>query len=418
MSRVVLFIALRQLWDRKLLNSIALGGVALGVLTLIGINGIMQGFQRKFLDNILRISPHVTIFDRQLRPAPPILAQGAGGFVVAQVSHESPNDRNLRINRPEEIVRALEAMDGVVAATKLLVGSAVISRGAQQYPVELRGIEPERQDRVTPIAGYLKKGSYRELAASPDAIVLGSGVASRVGAHVGDVLVCGSSIGNPLNLKVTGIYDSGIPPVDNVRVYVTLRNAQALLGRPDAVGRIEMKLADTDAAQEVATRVERMFGYDAESWQETNANFLALFKQQNMIVGFVISAILAVGGFGILAIQIMIVLQKTRDIAILRSVGFRRSDILACFLLQGTLIALAGAAVGDTIGHYVIQALSQLKTPQEGLVKSEYFLVYEDPRFYYYGFAFALLVGVLASLIPAVRGSQVEPVDVLRGQLG
>jgi lipoprotein-releasing system permease protein len=114
----------------------------------------------------------------------------------------------------------------------------------------------------------------------------------------------------------------------------------------------------------------------------------------------------------------MIVLQKTRDIAILRSVGFRQSDILSVFLLQGIIIALAGGAIGCVIGHYLIVALSHLKTHQEGLVKSEYFLVYDDPRVYVYGVLFALLVGVVASLIPAVRGSKVEPVDVLRGQLG
>ena len=114
----------------------------------------------------------------------------------------------------------------------------------------------------------------------------------------------------------------------------------------------------------------------------------------------------------------MIVLQKTRDIAILRSVGFRRSDILSCFLLQGAIISLLGAFLGDLGGHYLIQALGKLKTKQEGLVKSETFLVFDDPRFYWYGFGFALTVGLLASLIPAVRGSRVEPVDVLRGQLG
>ncbi|HET9930483.1 MAG TPA: FtsX-like permease family protein, partial [Polyangiaceae bacterium] len=123
-------------------------------------------------------------------------------------------------------------------------------------------------------------------------------------------------------------------------------------------------------------------------------------------------------GFGILAIQVMIVLQKTRDIAILRSVGFRRGDILVGFLLQGAVIALVGALVGDLIGHYLLIALSHLKTHQEGLVKSEYFLVTDDPRFYWYGTGFALAVGLVASLIPAVRGSRVEPVDVLRGQLG
>jgi lipoprotein-releasing system permease protein len=112
------------------------------------------------------------------------------------------------------------------------------------------------------------------------------------------------------------------------------------------------------------------------------------------------------------------VLQKTRDIAILRSVGFRRGDILWGFLLQGAVIAIVGAAIGDLLGHWVVTFLGQLKTPQEGLVKSEYFLVYDDPAFYVYGVLFALGVGLTASLIPALRGSRVEPVDVLRGQLG
>jgi len=418
MRRVVLFIALRQLWDRKLLNSIAVLGVTLGVLTLIGINGIMQGFQVKFLDNITKISPHVTVFDKQLLPAPPLLARYEDDFVAAHVAHETPSNRQLRINRPAEIVRAIEGMDGVSFAAGSLVGSAVLAIGSKEYPVDLRGIDGPRQDRVTPISQYIVNGTYRALAGTPDGILLGSGVASKMGANLDDLVVVGSPLGQKLNLKVVGIFDAGIPPVDNLRVYVTLHNAQTLLGKPDIVGRIDVRLIDGDAAPAFTATLERMFGYDAESWQETNRNFLSLFKMQDSIIGFVVGAILAVGGFGILAIQIMIVLQKTRDIAILRSVGFRRGDILAAFLLQGAIVALVGAAVGDVAGHYVLVALSHLKTHTEGLVKSETFLVYDDPRFYWYGAGFALLVGLVASVIPALRGSRVEPVDVLRGQLG
>lgn len=418
MSRVVFFIAMRQLWDRKLLNSIAVLGVTLGVLVLIGVNGIMQGFQQKFLSNILKISPHITLFDKQLRPAAPLLARYENDFVVARVSHESPSDRQLRISRPAEIVRALESMDGVIGASGSLVGSAVIAFGSKQYPVDVRGIDPPRQDRVTPISGYVIAGSFRALGSGADGILLGSGVASRIGAKVDDVVSCGSAVGQQLSLKVVGIYEAGIPPVDNSRVYVTLRTAQTLLGKPDIVGRIDLKLRDPDGAARVTAALESSLGYDAESWQEANANFLSLFDQQNVIIRFVVGAILCVGGFGILAIQIMIVLQKTRDIAILRSVGFRRRDILVAFLLQGALIALAGAAVGNIGGHYLLVALSRLKTKSEGLVKSEYFLVHDDPQMYVYGALFALVVGLAASLIPAWRGSRVEPVDVLRGQLG
>jgi lipoprotein-releasing system permease protein len=418
MKRVVFFIALRQLWDRKLLNGIAVLGVALGVLVLIGVNGIMAGFQQKFLDNILKISPHVTIFDKQLRPAPPMLATYADDYVAARVAHESPSDRQLRISRPQEIVRALEQMDGVRAAAASLNGSAVLSLGSKQYPVDLRGIDPAQQDRVTPISGYVHEGSYRSFSAAPDGMMLGVGVAARLGAKVGDVISCGSSAGTRLNLKVYALVDAGIPPVDNSRIYVTLRNAQTLLGKPDIVGRIEIKLEDPDTAPALTDRAERMFGYDAESWQETNANFLAIFAMQDTIISFVVGAILSVGGFGILAIQIMIVLQKTRDIAILRSVGFKRSDILSAFLLQGMIIAAVGAAVGEVGGHYLVMLLGTMKTHQEGLVRSETFLVYDDPKLYWYGAVFALTVGIIASLLPALRASRVEPVDVLRGQLG
>ena len=417
MPRVVLFIALRQLWDRKLLNGIAVLGVMLGVLTLIAINGIMQGFQQKFLNNIIKISPHVTIFDKQLRPAPSILARYEETFVAADVAHETPSDRTLRVQRPAEVVQAIEKMDGVIGAAAGLTGSAVLAFGSKLYPVDLRGIDPLRQDRVTPIAQYVQQGNYRALDASPNAILLGSGVAARMGAKVGDIVNCGSALGAPIGLEVVGIYEAGIPPIDNTRVYVHVRTAQSLLGKPDIIGRVDVKLKDPYGSVQFASRLEQVFGYDAESWQETNQNFLSLFKQQNTIIDFVVGAILCVGGFGILAIQIMIVLQKTRDIAILRSVGFRRRDILTAFLLQGAIIATVGAIVGDLSGHFLIGALGKMKTKQEGLVKSEFFLVYDDPKMYLYGALFALLVGIVASLIPAIRGSRVEPVDVLRGQI-
>src|SRR5258706_4115540 len=416
--RIVLFIALRQLWDRKLLNSIAVGGVVLGVVVLLAIKGIMHGFQEKFYSSILKISPHVTLFDKELRPAPSMLSRFTGQFVAATVSHESPSDRQLRIKRPDEIVRAIEQLDGVVAAAGSLVGSAVLALGSKEYSVELRGIDPNRQKRVTSISQYMLEGSYDALSSSSEGILLGSGVASRLGAKVDDVLVVGTPRGERLSLKVEGIFEAAVPPVDNSRVYVTLRNAQTLLGRPDTVGRIETRIKDPDRAVEMSARIEKMFGYDAESWQETNANFLGIFQMQDTITNFVVAAILAVGGFAILAIQVMIVLQKTRDIAILRSVGFRRNDILSVFLLQGIIIALTGGAVGCVIGHYLIIALSHLKTHQEGLVKSEYFLVFDDPQVYVYGVLFAVMVGIVASLIPAIRGSKVEPVDVLRGQIG
>jgi lipoprotein-releasing system permease protein len=138
----------------------------------------------------------------------------------------------------------------------------------------------------------------------------------------------------------------------------------------------------------------------------------------NTIVSFVSGAILTISGFGILAIQIMIVLQKKRDIAILRSVGLRQSDILGIFLVQGFSISLIGAALGCGAGKLAVHFLGMMKSHMEGLVKSETFLITDSPAVYVHSVTFALVLGVLAALLPAWEGAKVEPVDVLRGQIG
>lgn len=416
--RTIVFVALRQLWDRKLLNGIAVGGVTLGVLTLIAMNGIMQGFQQKFRQSILKISPHVTLYDTELRADAPMLSRLTGVLVAAHISHQSPSDRQARIKRPHEIVRAVRQLPDVEAAAGSLAGMVLIEYGGKTKSIDLRGIDTREQEKVTPISQYTQSGDFSQLAIASDGVAVGSGVAQDLGLKVGDIVHAAAPGGQPLDLKVVAVFEAGVPPVDKARGYALLRTVQTLVGKPDTIGRVELRLRDPDDANRVSERVERIFGYDAESWQEANANFLGLFVMQNMIVRFVIGAILLVGGFGILAIQIMIVLQKQRDIAIMRSVGFRRSDILRIFLLQGMIVALVGGLLGDGLGKVALVQLAKLEVHTEGLVKSDTFLIHEDPSFYLWGIAFALVVGVIASLIPAWRGSRVEPVDVLRGQIG
>lgn len=416
--RTVLFIAVRQLWERKLLNGIAVGGVVLGVLVLIAMNGIMQGFSMKFTQSILKISPHVIILDTELRPQPSLLSRYEGTYVATQVAHEVPSDRQARIKRPFEIVRALHELPDVRAAAPSLAGMALIEFAGKTKSIDIRGIDVDQQDKVTPLGQFVRAGSLGTLGVANDGIMVGSGVAADLGLHIGDVVHAAAPGGRPLDLKVVAIFEAEIPPVDKSRAYALLRNAQTLLGKPDVISRIEIRLWDHERGVEASDRIERAFGYDAEPWQETNANFLAIFAMQGMIGNFVVGAILLVGGFGILAIQIMIVLQKQRDIAILRSIGLRRNDILRIFLLQGIVIALVGGVLGDLLGKVALMQLAKLRVHMEGLVKSDTFLIYEDPRYYMYGLAFALVVGVIASLLPAIRGSRVEPVDVLRGQIG
>jgi lipoprotein-releasing system permease protein len=417
-TRSILFVALRQLWARKLLNGIAVFGVMLGVLIYVAISGMIRGGQEKFLASMLRVSPHITIYDTELHPPTDLLAQHAGGPVAVTVSHRSPGDRQARIKRPQEIVAAIRQMDGVVAAAASLSGNVLIEYGGKERPVDLHGIDIAAQEAVTPLEAYVTAGNFRGLATSSDGIAVGAGVAKALGLEVGDTVHAAAQGSLPTNLRVMAIFDVNVPSVDKVRGYSSLRNAQLLLGKPDIVGRIEVRLQHEEDAVAVTARIEQAFAYDAESWQEANANYLALFAMDNTIVSFVSGAILTISGFGILAIQIMIVLQKKRDIAILRSVGLRQFDILGIFLLQGFAISLLGAGLGCGAGKLAVHYLGMMKTHMEGLVKSETFLITDSPAVYLHSVTFALVLGVLAALLPAWEGAKVEPVDVLRGQIG
>jgi lipoprotein-releasing system permease protein len=414
----VLFVALRQLWNRKLLNGIAVGGVTIGVAVFVAMPALMLGYQVMFFEVMLKTSSHVVLTDTELRPRPALLEAYAGAPVAERIAHEVPSDRQRRIKRPDEIVRAMRARGDVEGAAASLAGMVLIEFGGRTKSVDLRGIDVAAQDRVTPLRQFVAAGKLDALATVADAIAVGSGVAKDLGLHLGDVVHAAAPGGRPMSLEVVAILDVGVPPIDKTRGYTLLRTAQALLGRPDTIGRIEVRLADPDAAVAAAATYERIFGYDAESWQETNANFLTLFATQNAVIGFVIGAILLVGGFGILSILIMIVLQKQRDIAILRSIGLRAGDILRVFLLQGLVVAAAGGVLGDVLGKLAIWYIPRIKMSIEGVVKADSLPVHEDPRFYVWGLAFALVLGTVAALLPAWRASRVEPVDVLRGQIG
>jgi lipoprotein-releasing system permease protein len=416
--RTIVFIAFRQLWSRKLLNGIAVGGVALGVLVLIAMNGIMQGMQQKFLRTMLQVSPHMVIHDTELHPELPLLTRYSGKPVAANVSHAIPSDRQARIKRPLEVVRAVKSISGVIAATPSLSGQVLIEFGGKTKSIELRGIDVAQQEKVTPLTPFVLEGKLSTLSIRNDGIAIGSGIALDLNLHMDDIVHAATPGGSPMDLKVVAIYESGVSALDKTRGYSQLRTVQTLLGRPDSIGQIEVRLDHPYDAIAMTERVERIFGYDAESWEETNAGFLGVFKQQDMVVGFVIGAILIVGGFGILAIQIMIVLEKTRDIAILRSIGFRRADIMYIFLLQGVLIALTGGITGNLLGKLALIQIAKVKVPGSPMLKTSTMLVWEDPSYYVQGMVFALLVGTLASLLPAWRGARVEPVDVLRGQIG
>lgn len=155
----------------------------------------------------------------------------------------------------------------------------------------------------------------------------------------------------------------------------------------------------------------------APSWQEANASFIGLLAVQRRMGSVILGAIVLLSSFGILAVQIMVVLQKRRDIAILRAVGFFGRDVLAIFLVYGLVLATAGGAVGVLLGKLAVMWIGSLRVELEGVTRGDRIFIADVPAIYLAGFGFAVLAGVLASLLPAIRASRVEPVNVLRDQI-
>lgn len=420
--RTTLFIALRHLLARRRQSLVATVGMGIGVAVLIAMTSMMKGFEEKFLHETLRVSPHVTITDEERHATPPEITRREAlerRFPDARIGTRRPRppDRPRRIKQPGELIRWVRAQPGVSAAAGALVGEAFVAFGGKRWPTEVRGVDPVEQEKVTPVSEYVVAGTYEALGAQPDSILLGAGVAEELGAKVGDRVIVAAPGREGISVEVIGIADTGIPPVDRSRAFVPIRTAQALLAQPDTVNHVGIKLDDPGRADEVAAMLDAVTGYETESWREQNANWLGIFALQQMITRVIVSAIVIVAAFGILNILIMIVLEKKRDIAILRSVGLTRGDIQRVFLVEGAIMGLVGATLGCLLGAFVMWQLGRLEVRVEGIVKTERFLLSRDPWLFVSGAAFALAASLVASILPARRAAATEPVDVIRGQV-
>lgn len=416
--RVAFFLALRQLVARWRLNLTAVFGVALGVLVLIGMSGVMRGFQVEFLSQIQRVAAHARVLAEEDPAETSLVRRLLGQDAAVAVRHERTSGREVRISAPSDLVERLESHPAVLAARPGIDGRALVASTNQEAGAQLLGVIPDRQDECTPMSPFVVSGAWADLERGRNTVALGVGLAKELEVRVGDRIRLSAPVGEGETLVVVATVDTDIPALDDTRAWVPLRTAQAILGRADVVAHVDVRLTDPMRADDVAAELSELVDYRVESWRDANANMLDLFRLQNAIVSFVIAAILVVGGFGILAIQVMLVLQKRRDIAILRAIGLCRADIVGCFLVQGVLIAFAGALLGDLGGALLLDLLRTLPVTTGGdIVDASGFLVYEDMRVYVWGLVFGSLIGTLAGIAPALRAARVGPVEVLRGQI-
>jgi len=395
---------------------ISVSGVAIGVMFMVMLSALMTGFERKFIDETIEGSPHITIYDER-RETPDEFATWLSetNESIVTVERARPRESERRIKKPLEILDMLRAMPEVQAAAPNVVGTAIMTFGARERGVNLLGIDPENQEEVVALDTYIEDGRIFDLYSAGGALLLGSGVAESMGVGKGDTVNVKLGDGGSRPLRVVGIFRTGVATIDYSRAYTLISVAQQLLGMGRDVNQIVLRLQDYEAAREVAAQIESLVAYRTESWQEANENFLSIFVIQQVVTYLVTSGIMIVAAFGILNVLIMLVMEKLPEIAMLKSMGYSARDITVTFFMEGLAIGLVGVLTGCVLGYYLTEFIGSLPIPQRGLIETENLTMNNAPILYVIAGLAALTVTVFASMLPALRAGRLDPVDTLRG---
>jgi len=406
-----LYIALRFLTHRKRALLLSLSGVVFGVAIFICTQAQTQGFSRYFIESNIGSNGALVVRSRFRPRYEPLM-------VAAKNSKESTGGRRLYfegITNPNEIMRVSRQFPDVISCSPVLRGSVSARAGFENATVDLYGIDPALHARTTDILHQLIDGRFDDFRNNTSAIIIGSRLAELLQTSVGDTVQLLAPNGEYWRFNVAAIARAGIGSIDSTRIYSHAKVAQALLQQPSGASMIIYKLRDRNRAPVLASRFETLFQHDALSWQEREESTLQLFLTLRMSVAITTSLIILLAGFGIFNVLAMSVLAKIKEIAILRSMGYRRIDISWIFLWQGALIAAAGSLIGCLLGALMTWGMSHIPIHLRGLLYTNHFVVTWEWQHYAFATLLALLAVFIASYVPARRAAELAPVVTIRG---
>ncbi|MDQ6861602.1 MAG: FtsX-like permease family protein [Verrucomicrobiota bacterium] len=407
-----LYIALRFLGHRKRAFFLSLLGVVFGLSIFICTQAQTQGFARRFIQSTLG-SNGALVLSEPIRPSGsglPVPPKGASGKAAA--SHRRIDDG---ISNVREIMRVSQEFTNVASCSPVLRGTLSARAGFQNATVDLWGIDAGLHLQTTNLKDEIIEGSLDAFRNDTSSLIVGPILASRLNIAAGDSLQLLAPNGEYWRFTVAAIAQSGVGAIDSGRMYAHTKIAQALLHKPYAATMIIYKLRDTERAPALAARFQSLFQHEAESWQEREAGNLQLFLTLRMSAAITVSLIILLAGFGIYNVLTLSVLSKVKEIAILRSIGYRQRDIGAIFLWQGAMIAAAGSVLGCSGGALMTWAVSQIPIRVRGLLVADHFLVAWDWRNYLWGIVLGTIAVLIASYVPARRAAALQPVETLRG---
>ena len=397
-------VATRFLREGRMQTALIIVGVAAGVAVVAYISALITGLQRNTLEKTLGAQAHMTL--SALEDAVTSARRpDAAATVLSQTQPRAQRPRSIANWRA--LVPVLEAMPQIAAVSPTVSGAGLAVRGEATKSITLIGVELEQYERIVHLSNKVVAG---EAHLGPGEGIIGRELADDLGVRVGDriSLVTGSITDS---LRVTALVDLGVRELNRRTVIVPLRTAQSLVGLPGGATSLEMTLKDIWSAQALAADLSRRFPYKVESWQQANASLVSALNAQSISTGVIRAVVMVVVVLGIASVLVVSVVQKRREIGILRAMGATQGQVLRIFLLQGAIVGAVGSVLGVLLAVGLIWVFAALVRGSDGL---PLFVITLSPGLALEVAGIATLCGVLAAVAPARRAAKLDPAQAIR----
>ena len=403
-------IALRFLTAKRRAMSMSLAGIVFGVAFFIVTQAQTSGFEEFFIKTILGSNGAIRIED-SIQDTLSSMASDGSAF---DFEHRDSVKYVEGIPEPAKLRLAVNQFENVTGISEVLTGSVLVRRGGQSDSARVFGINIDDQLRVSDLGQQIVFGHLNDFKINATGLLIGRVLANRLGVNVGEAITLEAS-NQMRHYRVSAIFETGVSDIDRQRIYMHMQEARSLLKKPNGASFLQVAIADRDRAPADAAHMQRTLRYSVRSWQEREKTWLEVFRALRVSSALTVSTLILISGLGMFNTLAMIVMEKTKEIAILRSMGYTRKDIAHVFLWQGAIVLIIGVVLGWISGAALTYGVSRLPIRIRGIFSTDSFVVAWSIWHYVFAAVTATVVVMMASLIPARRAARLEPGDVIRG---
>lgn len=413
----MIFLAIRYLLARRKQTILTMLGVFFGTAAFISISGFMLGFREYFVNQLINTSAHVHIQAREEFLTEHSLDESFYNKIYEHVFwHIPPSGRknSAIVENPQSWYQRLKSDPRVSAFSPQLTADVIFTNGKSTVATSLIGCDPLQQQKVTTIREYITEGKFADLAMASNRLVIGEDLQKKLGVMLSQNILVSSANGSSMPFKVVAIFKTGNMLADSL-AYSAINDVQRMNHTPNQVGEIVVKLHDYSQSASLATNWSKISPEKVQSWDQINADIFKVFVMQDTIRFMIIAAILIVAGFGIYNVLNMTTIQKRKDIAILKSMGYSTGDIIFLFFFQGLVLGVSGATLGLLFGYLFCLYLSTI--PFSGgrmTAGAGYLMISFRPQIYFQAGMLAIIASCIASILPARAAGKLNPIEIIR----